>query len=138
MHDQFKDFISSIENSRLPKNKKDALILTLQKNGITQKFVDLFKQSLSDEMQRRREVAAPLFPSFDAQFPKLLTEFEKESITLEQELSEKVSTLDPLDTAGEQKLLDTYTSLLKNQRSEYEKKVRDLTVAFLKASRDLS
>ncbi|GEM_PF-3760301 len=137
MDHQLQNFISSIEESHLPKNEKTALVTTLQKDGVTQKFADLFKESLASEMQKRGEAAGVMTTDFDAQFAQLLEQFEEEGIALERELSEKVSALDPLDTAGEQTLLDTYTTTLKKQQMMVENKVRDLTVQFAKATEKL-
>lgn len=134
MEKNLQQFISSIQESRLSNNDKGSLVSALQKNGITQTFADLFKESLSREAKKRGEAAATIFSDFDMHFARLLKQFEKENSALEQAYAQKISTLDPLDTAGEQMLLDSYATALKNQRNDYEKKVRDLSVQLSKAS----
>lgn len=134
MDQKLKDLVSLIQESQFSENEKTTLVASLKKNGITQEFADLFAEDLS----RRGEATVAITKTFDVQFAELLEQFEKENTLLEQEHSEKVSVLDPLDTAGERNLLDAYAASLKNQRNEYEKEVRDLTVAFSKATEKIS
>lgn len=128
------NLLSLIHESSFSDNEKELLLTSLKKNGIMQEFADLFAEALS----RRGEIVAATTTNFDAQFKELLEQFEKEGVLLEQEHSAKVSLLDPLDTAGEQDLLDVYTTALKKQRSAYEKKTRDLTVELTKAMQKIS
>ncbi|MBI2645000.1 hypothetical protein HYW94_02385 [Candidatus Uhrbacteria bacterium] len=131
-------FISSIQDSRLSRDGKSALVASLQKNGITQGFADFFTQTISREAQERGEMVEPIFNDFDKQFTELLKEFEKKSALLEKELSKKLSQLDPLDTKNERNILQDYEKALKSERTVYEKKVKSLSVTLSKKAESLS
>jgi|GEM_PF-2093397 len=138
MNTQLKQFIASLEASSFSADTKKQLVQLLKKEGsITQQFTQSFQNALHNEIQRRGEPFEKALTTHTADFTKLLEQFEKDGAAQEQELADKLSKLDPLDTKKERALLEEYAKSLKKDRTGYEKKVKNLSAEFAKEAQKM-
>lgn len=126
MNENSQDILEIIDESFLRDEEKQALKIQLAKEGPSAALFVAMNTLLINELKKRSNAYEKIVEDFETNDSSLENEYENKKQELGNSLDDKLSAIDPVNTAVKEKIFDQYYQDVDTAQTNYKKDAHEL------------